>query len=1143
MKFPSNLLSILIFILLGSLVAQEKNEEFRATWVITWEHISSSSLAETNKARVRTILGNHKTANMNAVLWQARQSGTAYYNSSYEPWGYYAGYQNPGYDPLEYAIEEAHKRGLELHAWFNVFQCSSTHEGTPAAEHPKWICRDGDGKPMTENICLSPGLDSVRAYLVDVAMEIVNNYDIDGLHLDYVRWNEYTKESSKFAKVVREQKLLDGMITSEQIEELQTADYPDRYLFDVEHPYSQGIPEGFDSWEEWWRWTVTEFVQVLHDSIQAVKPWVRLSVAALGRYNWYAGWDGYNTVFQDAALWFNGGYIEQLTPMHYHWLTGNEFYSILVGPGTQCWEPWIEDGINEGRIYSVGPGSYRFAENNVWNNHPGVISACRNVEWVDGFQFFSYGSWNGYQYWNEAGNTFFSQKTKIRDTQLIDNLPPEAPTLILNKVDSLNYEINITPTVIAKKTESGEKQWFAIYRSQDETIDVDTDEIINIHFGDTAFTVIDSFSGTQDFDEVYTYGATAFDRYWNESTVSNAAETDPIPSFAPIAIYTYPSEGDTVPVNTDIVFQFSKTMDTTTFSDGLIIEPPAEISKITWSDHWEAINKLVTVKVSGGLLYDTTYTVTLNESITDINGKPIDGNGDGVAGDPFILHFSTSDIDVIGPNVVFSYPDDEASNFDTDDVITVIFDELIDIETISENTVMLSSNGSNITTEPLITSYLNQSVLTFNPYSRLMSDATYTFTLLNTITDTIGNPMESDVSIQFYTANNYYSVIESIDDFSINNEAWWDPNQAQYFGIISSGVGFGYSTSIYLPSVSNKKSGYTNYQWDPNSTEGYLIREHCVSPVSDVHIDTSYTLQCYVYGDNSNNQFRFALYEKDQSGNNTSNTAEVSKWVNIDWVGWRLLEWDLGDTNSVGSWIGNGIMDGAYYVMEGFHLTHPEEGELKGRIYFDDLRVVKKSGGQAPPNSPPVIAAIPDTFTTEGYRVKIKVNYSDPDPTDEHQILAYSDTTAINFSILGHTPGSSIYIIPQSGYIGTANIEIIVKDFGVGELSDTASFKLEVRPGGATTDEKMATTYTLSQNYPNPFNSTTKIKFSVAKDGNVQLVVYDILGRKVFELLNEKLTAGFYEISFNASDLSSGAYIYQLITDEKVITRKMLLLK
>ncbi len=97
----------LLLLLLFAKIYSEGNTEFRSVWVITWEHISASSSAEENKARVRLILDNVKKANMNAVLWQARQSGTAYYNSAYEPWGYYAGYQYPGYDPLAYAIEEA----------------------------------------------------------------------------------------------------------------------------------------------------------------------------------------------------------------------------------------------------------------------------------------------------------------------------------------------------------------------------------------------------------------------------------------------------------------------------------------------------------------------------------------------------------------------------------------------------------------------------------------------------------------------------------------------------------------------------------------------------------------------------------------------------------------------------------------------------------------------------------------------------------------------------------------------------------------------------------------------------------------------------------------------------------------------------
>ena len=205
------------------------NEEFRSTWVITWNHIDRSKNPGQNMNTVQTIMDNHVAANMNAVIFQVRQSGTAYYESSHEPWGYYSGYQYPGYDPLEFAIEEAHKRGLELHAWFNVFQTSSTTAGAPAAEHPEWICRDQSGNVMTSYRSVSPGLKDVRDYTVDVAMEIVNNYDIDGLHLDYVRWNEHTNTTQRNVSLEMELQRQDGFITPAELQQLNT-NLSGRYL-------------------------------------------------------------------------------------------------------------------------------------------------------------------------------------------------------------------------------------------------------------------------------------------------------------------------------------------------------------------------------------------------------------------------------------------------------------------------------------------------------------------------------------------------------------------------------------------------------------------------------------------------------------------------------------------------------------------------------------------------------------------------------------------------------------------------------------------------------------------------------------------------------------------------------------------------
>ncbi|NQV13938.1 family 10 glycosylhydrolase, partial [bacterium] len=617
------LVILALIVSINSLWAQTDNEEFRSTWVITWEHISQYSSVAENQARVREIMDNHVAANMNAVLWQARQSGTAYYNSSFEPWGSYAGGADPGYDPLAYAIEQAHARGLELHAWFNAFQAASTEPGTPSAEHPEWVCRDQSNFPMTSYRALSPGLEEVREYLVDVAMEIVNNYDVDGLHLDYVRWNEYS--STFLSRIVpdneEEIRALDQMPDEAALEALldpQTG----RYLYDVDHPYSGGTPAGYASWEEFWRSSVTDFVHTLHDSMQTQKPWVRLSVAALGKYNW-SGWNGYNVVYQDAALWFNQGYIDQLTPMHYHWTTTVGFYDMLVGGSPYCWGDYIQPGVTAGRLFSVGPGSYRFDENHVWNRHPAIVYTCRSVPWVDGFQFFSYGSWQDYQYWPIAGDTFFGSKTKIRDTGIYVSETPVSPTIEITEVDPLSFDLAVTPDASVS-----DDQWWAVYRSQISEINVDEDEIIGIRFGSEPFILSETFDGTQDHNGSYFYSATMFDRYWNESLPTSSVESGILESFAPVAMEFYPEDGDTVDVNSVLSFRFSKTMDTESVESAFSISPPIEIGNFSWSES----NHRLLVYAESNFEFLSTYIVTLSESALDINGVAFDGDADGEAG-------------------------------------------------------------------------------------------------------------------------------------------------------------------------------------------------------------------------------------------------------------------------------------------------------------------------------------------------------------------------------------------------------------------------------------------------------------------------------------------------------------------------------
>jgi uncharacterized lipoprotein YddW (UPF0748 family) len=512
-------------LLLVSTAFTQKNTEFRATWLVTWDLVNSNNSVDANKALCRRILDNHEKANMNAVLWHARQSGTAYYDSDIEPWGHYAGGSNPGYDIFEYAVQQAHNRNMEIHAWINVFHCSSTQPGTPAAEHPEWVCTNEDGIFMTKYRCLSPGLPEVREYLTRITMEVVRKYDVDGIHFDFVRWNEYDEDDMQpgLAKIA-ENKILDGQVSEDRINRLNTLGTK-RFIYDSQHPANGGIPDGFNSWENWRRWSVTEFVKMAHDSIQAVKPWVRLSVAALGKYNW-TSWQGYGTVFQDAALWFNEGYIDQLTPMHYHWLQPESFYNMLAGPDgnsdiDQCWGKYIQKGINEGRLFTCGPASYLLHENNIWENHVSIVNKAREVPWVDGFQFFSYSSWRDRNYWNAAKANIFTNKTKIRATGLTDATTPDSPTIVLTKLDTTVYRVSVYPS------ETGEEPfWMIVYRSKDSTSLSDA-KIVRLEFTDRSFHHTDYINERE--GGYYYYGATALDRHWNESLSSNITKTDSIP--------------------------------------------------------------------------------------------------------------------------------------------------------------------------------------------------------------------------------------------------------------------------------------------------------------------------------------------------------------------------------------------------------------------------------------------------------------------------------------------------------------------------------------------------------------------------------------------------------------------------------------
>ncbi len=1133
-----------------TMLSAAENREFRATWSITWHQFSGSMSTEQLKARTREIMDKHVDANMNAVLWQIRQGGTVYYPSEIEPWGSYLGYSDPGYDPLAYAVEEAHKRGLELHAWFNTFHCSSTIPGAPAAEHPEWVNRDGNGDPMTSSRSLSPGLKAVRDYTVELVVEIVENYDIDGIHFDYVRWNEYdnTEAGIMFAKQAEEMQLPDGQYPAGMIEHLEqreetrrdmsmakpTAD--NRYLYDIEHPWSGGVPDSTDlypdatpevafaSWGDWRRGATNVFIKAVHDTVQTLKPWVKVSPAALGRYK-AASWNGYYSVFQDAALWFNEGWVDLLTPMHYHWLNGREMRDHLLSD----WEPNIGQGIADERPYSVGPPSYRLSK---WSQHQDIVEKCREISWIQGFQFFSYGNWRDSPYANESSHTVFAPKAKQPSYHFLNSDVPATPSVDWLKNNDSSYTLTVTPDGSVT-----DPQWFVIYRSEDDVIDVDNDEIAEIVFSDSAFSKEFFFDGLQLSDRYY-YGVSMCSRYWIESPVSVVSNTDILPVIPPRVTGHTPEDGAVeIPNNQIVVLNFNKSMDPSSISEHLSVSPEVDNLTLNWENpHWVREDHLV-LNISASWDFETTYTLTLGASTEDQSGMNIDGNGDGTGGDAFSFSFTISGADEEPPVIINTVPEEGDVVVDTDAPVTLEFDELLNEGSLADKFTFYYGGYTIYPDYSVFTTPGHQTYVTVKPHSMLASSSPVTLDIAAGIRDTTGNSMGS-ASLNFHSDSSYYAEKKMIDNFT-GNYSWYRPG---YSGS-TSGINDTESSSTltrenYVPGFGSDKRSLRIICVP--ETEGWFARIYSADLNAVKNIDTSMIMQAYVFGDGSGYQFRIALAESNSA---SDNLFEVSSWFTVDWHGWKLVEWDLSDPAQYGEWGGmtGGSLDGTAYSVNSIQLQgNPATPLAPVTFYIDQLRSADRREGIPEPNQPPVIEDIPDTSTTSGTAIYIQAAYSDPDTDDNLTFRIVPDTNAFDFRYYSSAPGR-VRILPDDTYEGVAEMMAIVTDNGVGELSDTAYFNLTVTPETRIAD--IPETFHVYPNYPNPFNPVTTVHFDLPSAEQVLIEIYNIRGRKISVLADRRFEAGSYKLQFDAGSLSSGVYFYKIKAGEYVHVDRMTLLK
>lgn len=289
------------------------DREFRGVWIstvanINWPSKNNLTVAQ-QKAEALQLLDMLEAANFNAVIFQARPSADALYKSNLEPWSYFLSGQTgktpfPFYDPLEFWIEETHKRNMELHVWMNPFRASHSTGGPITAQSmvkkmPNQIVKLRNGMYWFD-----PADPATQDHVSKVVRDIIKNYDVDGIHFDdyFYPYKEYNGG----------------------------ADFPD-YQSWTAYQKSGGQLSRAD----WRRDQVNRFVKRIYTEIKAEKNFVKFGISPFGIWKpgfpeGITGSSQYDELYADAKLWLNEGWVDYFAPQLYWKIGGAQDYEALL---------------------------------------------------------------------------------------------------------------------------------------------------------------------------------------------------------------------------------------------------------------------------------------------------------------------------------------------------------------------------------------------------------------------------------------------------------------------------------------------------------------------------------------------------------------------------------------------------------------------------------------------------------------------------------------------------------------------------------------------------------------------------------------------------------------------------------------------
>ncbi|GJG87723.1 glycosyl hydrolase [Gemmatimonadetes bacterium T265] len=292
--------------------------EFRGAWVSPvesgeWPSRTGMSDAE-QQTELQGLLDRAAAIGLNAVILHVRPAADALYPTTRAPWSSYLVGRGgvPGYDPLAYAVREAHRRGLQLHVWFNPFRAAPPDRREPAGaqriagQHPEWLVRYGSQR------WIDPGFPEARKDVLGSLFEVVDRYDIDALHLDDYFYPY--REEETVTRRVRVGRRVRRVRTTETI------------AFDDARSWARyGAGEDRAAWR---RENVSDFVRQLYAGVKARKPWVLVGISPFGIWRpgspaGVSGLDAYEEIYADSRRWLREGWVDYLAPQLY-WASDGE---------------------------------------------------------------------------------------------------------------------------------------------------------------------------------------------------------------------------------------------------------------------------------------------------------------------------------------------------------------------------------------------------------------------------------------------------------------------------------------------------------------------------------------------------------------------------------------------------------------------------------------------------------------------------------------------------------------------------------------------------------------------------------------------------------------------------------------------------